>query len=303
MVSREIANGNTNLSMNTESTNHSGIYFMLIGMFMFTVNDAIGKWLVTDFSVGQLLAIRSWAALVILFPLLAKKGELTKLFKFDNPMLHCIRLVFVVMEASCFFWAVRYLPLADTFMIYLAAPIFVTALSPFMLGEKVGMFRWLAVLIGFGGVVLIFPPSEAALSLPAFVAVAGSLGLAFVMILTRKLREADPVRLITLQTLAMAVAASFTLPVVWITPNGIEFLLFCLLGLVATSAHFMINHAVRVSPASVVAPFQYSSIIWAMLLGYFFWNETPTPSSLAGAGIVVGSGLFIFWRESRQKSG
>jgi len=174
MVSREIANGNTNLSMNTESTNHSGIYFMLIGMFMFTVNDAIGKWLVTDFSVGQLLAIRSWAALVILFPLLAKKGELTKLFKFDNPMLHCIRLFFVVMEASCFFWAVRYLPLADTFMIYLAAPIFVTALSPFMLGEKVGMFRWLAVLIGFGGVVLIFPPSEAALSLPATATNAGN---------------------------------------------------------------------------------------------------------------------------------
>lgn len=288
--------------MKPESANHSGIYFMLLGMFMFTVNDAIGKWLVMDFSVGQLLAIRSWAALVILFPLLARKGELTKLFTFENPKLHCIRLFFVVSEASCFFWAVRYLPLADTFMIYLAAPIFVTALSPFMLGEKVGVFRWLAVLTGFGGVVLIFPPSEAALSLPAFVAVAGSLGLAFVMILTRKLREADPVRLITLQTLAMAVAASFTLPVVWITPSGFEFMLFCLLGLVATMAHFLINHAMRTSPAAVVAPFQYSSIIWAMILGYFFWNEVPTSTSLLGAGIVVGSGIFILYRETRQKS-
>jgi len=287
--------------MNTSSSDHSGIYFMLLGMFLFTVNDAIGKWLVMDFSVGQLLAIRSWAALVILFPLLAKKGELVKLFQFENPKLHCIRLFFVVMEASCFFWAVRYLPLADTFMIYLAAPIFVTALSPFMLGEKVGIFRWMAVLTGFGGVVLIFPPSEAALSLPAFVAVAGSLGLAFVLILTRKLREADPVRLITLQTLAMAVAASFTLPVVWIAPNGFEFMLFCLLGLVATTAHFLINHAVRTSPAIVVAPFQYSAIIWAMILGYFFWNDIPTSNSLIGAGIVVSSGLFILYREAKQK--
>ncbi|MBL4726848.1 MAG: EamA family transporter, partial [Rhizobiaceae bacterium] len=211
-------------------------------------------------------------------------------------------LFFVVTEASCFFWAVRYLPLADTFMIYLAAPIFVTALSPFMLGEKVGFLRWAAVLTGFGGVVLIFPPSEAALSLPAFVAIAGSLGLAMVMILTRKLREADPVRLITLQTLAMAVAASFTLPVVWITPTGFEFMLFCLLGIVATTAHFLINHAMRASPASVVAPFQYSTIIWAMLLGFFFWNETPTPTSLFGASIVVGSGLFILYRETRQKN-
>ena len=288
--------------MTQEPPNHSGIYFMLLGMFLFTVNDAIGKWLVTDFSVGQLLAIRSWAALVILFPFLAKKGELGKLFKLENPKLHCVRLFFVVTEASCFFWAVRYLPLADTFMIYLAAPIFVTALSPFMLGEKVGFLRWAAVLTGFGGVVLIFPPSEAALSLPAFVAIAGSLGLAMVMILTRKLREADPVRLITLQTLAMAVAASFTLPVVWITPTGFEFMLFCLLGIVATTAHFLINHAMRASPASVVAPFQYSTIIWAMILGYFFWNETPTPTSLIGASIVVGSGLFILYRETRQKN-
>lgn len=272
---------------------------MLVGMFMFTVNDAIGKWLVAEYAVGQLLAVRSLAALAILVPLLIYKREIFTLFRVENPVLHGVRLILVVAEVACFYWAVRYLPLADVFMFYLAAPIFVTALSPLMLKEKVGLVRWTAVLIGFGGVVLIFPPSGAALSLPALIALAGSLSLALMMILTRKLRNVGGLQLIALQTLAVAVAGSVTLPFVWKTPDLLDLSLLGLLGLVAASAHFMINHAVRISPASVVAPFNYSSIVWAMILGYIFWNDIPTQTSLIGVAIIVGSGLFIFYREGR----
>lgn len=281
------------------ASDHTGIFYMLVGMFMFTVNDAIGKWLVVEYSVGQLLAVRSLAAMAVLLPLLIYKRGISTLFVVDNPLLHGIRLILVVAEVACFYGAVRYLPLADVFMFYLAAPIFVTALSPLMLKEKVGLVRWSAVLVGFGGVVLIFPPTSAALSVPALIALGGSLSLALMMILTRKLRNIGGLQLITLQTLAVAIAGSATLPFVWKIPDFVDLSLFCLLGLVATSAHFMINHAVRVSPASVVAPFNYSSIVWAMILGYIFWNDIPTRTSLIGVAIIVGSGLFIFYRESR----
>ncbi|MGO1120586.1 DMT family transporter [Rhodovibrionaceae bacterium A322] len=285
-----------------QGSDRAGMTFMLLGMFLFTVNDALGKWLVANYAVGQLLALRSFAALAILIPILIHKRAIFGLTKMANPFLHLLRLVLVVSEVSCFYWAVRYLPLADVFMFYLAAPIFVTALSPLLLGEKVGMLRWTAVIIGFVGVILIFPPSSAAASLPAFIALAGSLSLALMMILTRKLRDVDGLQLITIQTVAVALAGSATLPFVWKTPDLMDLSLLCLLGLVATSAHFLMNHAVRIAPASVVAPFQYSSIAWAMLFGYVFWNDIPTGQSLIGITIIIGCGLFIFYREGKASS-
>ncbi len=273
--------------------------YMLFGMFLFTVNDALGKWLVTNYAVGQVLALRSFAALTILLPLLVHRRELFRLLPAKNRVLHGLRLLLVVTEVACFYWAVRYLPLADVFMFYLAAPIFVTALSPVLLGERVGPLRWGAVLVGFGGVVLIFPPSQEVVSLPALIALAGSLALALMMILTRKLRDVGGLQLVTLQTLAVAVAGSATLPFVWKTPDPLDLLLLFLLGLVATTAHFMMNHAVRIAPASVVAPFQYSSIFWAMIFGYLFWQDVPSAKSLLGIAIIIACGLFIFYREGR----
>ncbi len=270
---------------------------MVTGMFLFTVNDALGKWLVADYAVGQLIAIRSFAALVILFPILWKNGSLKGLFNCQRPWLHVVRVVLVVAEVSCFYWAVRYLPLADVFMFYLASPIFVTLLSVLFLGEKVGLFRWAAVLAGFIGVVLIFPPSSAALTLPAVVALGGSLSLAFILIMARKLKGAGGFTLITYQTLGVAVAGSATLPFAWVTPGLIDFLLLCLLGIVATVAHFMLNRSVSVAPASVVAPFQYTSIIWAMILGFLVWGDIPSTQAFVGAALVIGAGLLILQRE------
>ncbi len=276
-----------------------GILLMLLAMLMFTLNDAIGKWLVASYPVGQLLALRSLAALAVLLPLAWRNGDLKRLFSLKQPGLQFIRILLVIAEVSCFYWSVQFLPLADVFMFYLASPLFLTALSVPLLGEKVGVRRWLAVSVGFVGVVLIFPPSEAVLSLPALIALAGSLALALMLTLTRSLSTTGGLTLITLQTFGVALAGSLTIPFAWVTPNLIDFSLLCLLGFVATSAHFLMNSAVSIAPSAVVAPFQYTSIVWAILLGYLIWGDFPLPQALAGAGLIVASGLFVLYREQK----
>ncbi|MDH5356193.1 MAG: DMT family transporter, partial [Gammaproteobacteria bacterium] len=212
-----------------------------------------------------------------------------------------LRVLLVIAEVAFFYLAVRELPLADVFLFYLAAPIFVTGLSVVFLGEKVGWPRLIAVSMGFFGVMLIFPPSEAALTIPALIALAGSLSLASMMVLARYLRHSGGFHLITYQTTGVALAGSLTLPLGWVMPDVLDFTLLCILGVVATTAHIMLNHAVKVAPASVVMPFQYTSIIWAMILGYIFWNDIPGFAELSGALLIIVSGLIIFYRESRQQ--
>jgi drug/metabolite transporter (DMT)-like permease len=279
----------------------AGILLMVGGMLLFTLNDALGKWLVADYPVGQILAVRSVAALLILLPYLWRQRLLGGLRRIEQPGLQALRVLLVIAEVALFYLAVRHLPLADVFMFYLASPIFVTLLSALLLREQVGAARWLAVVIGFAGVVLIFPPSAAALTLPALMALAGSLSLALMMILARRLRASNGFHLVTLQTSGVALAGLSTLPLGWVTPGPLAFVLICLLGLVATTAHFMLNHAVKLAPANVVAPFQYSAIVWAMALGYLIWGDVPTPAALTGAALIVGAGLAIFFHENRAQ--
>lgn len=272
---------------------------MLVGMLLFTINDAIGKWLITDYSVGQVMAVRSFAVLLILIPYLWYKGFLKDVLNVQRPYLQLLRVTFVIAEVALFYLSVRHLPLADVFMFYLASPIFVTALSVVILREQVGLLRWLAVLAGFIGVTLIFPPSSAALTLPALYALAGSLCLAVMIIMARTLRDVGGFSLITYQTLAVAVAGAVTLPFDWVTPDLVDLTLLCLLGIIATVAHFMLITAVSIAPANVVAPYQYTSIIWAMALGYMVWGDVPTSQALMGASLVIGAGLFILYRERK----
>jgi len=194
------------------------------------------------------------------------------------------------------------LPLADVFMFYLASPLFLTVFSVIILKEHVGARRWTALGIGFIGVIFIFPPSDAILSLPALIALGGSVSLALMLTLTKSLSSTGGLTLITLQTLAVGSAGLATVPFAWAAPNMIDFGLMCLLGFVATSAHFLMNSAVTVAPSSVVAPFQYTSIVWAIILGYLIWNDFPEPQALLGAGLIVGSGLFVLYRKRHIKN-
>ncbi len=275
---------------------------MILGMALFTINDALGKWMVQDYAVGQLLALRSLAALAVLAPLIWRRPDIWRK-RPEQPVRHIVRVVLVIAEVSFFYWAVQFLPLAETFMFYLAAPIFVTALSVPLLGEKVGVHRWGAIIVGFGGVVLILDPGAASFSTPALIALAGSLSLALMLILARTLKGSDGLTLTAYQSVGVAIAGGLSLPFVWVTPSLLDFALLCLLGVGATFGHFCLNHAMKLSEAALVAPFQYTSLIWALILGYIVWGDLPALRSWAGAAVVVAGGLYIFVRERRPSTG
>src|SRR5690349_20614438 len=164
-----------------------GIALMLLGVFLFSMNDVMGKWLVATYSVGQVLLLRSIAALAVLLPLMRRQKVSFAIP--PQPWLHLVRIILSTLEVACFYWAVTYLPLADVMTYYLAGPIYVAAFAAFWLGEKIDKPRMLAIGFGFIGVLIALRPSSATLSLPALIALAGSLFYSLLMITTRKLRD------------------------------------------------------------------------------------------------------------------
>ncbi len=276
------------------------IAIMLLGMLLFTLNDVMGKWLVATYSVGQVLLIRSAAALVVLSPFLWR-GGIGPLLSVERPGMQILRVLFSSAEVYCFYFAVISLPLADVMTYWLAAPIYVAALSPFLLGEKVGWRRWLAILAGFVGVIVALQPSAATLSPPALVSIAGSFCFAFMMLSGRALRGTPDSVLVFWQMAAAGLVGLITAPIGWVTPGAFDLSLLALLGVVAMVAHVCVNRALKLADASVVAPFQYSLLFWAVLFGFIVFGDVPRPAMLAGAAIIVASGWFIMVRERRAQ--
>ena len=274
----------------------AGIALMVLGIFLFCCNDALGKWLLGTYSVWQMLLIRSIAALVILAPLMWRAGA-RAFTAAPRPALQLLRVVMSVTESIMFFWAVTWLPLADTVTFYLAAPIYVTALSALFLKEPVGWRRWSAVIVGFVGVLIALRPSAATLTWPALIAIAGSLFFSVFLITTRMLRGTHDVVLVSGTFAAMLVVSGTVAPLGWVAPTPRDFALMLLLGLVAMLAFACINRSLKLAPASVVVPYQYTMIVWAVALGFLVFGDVPDAFTLAGAAIIVVAGLYILWRE------
>ena len=277
---------------------------MLAGIAMFSVNDALGKWLLVDYSVAELLLIRSAAALVLLAPFIRNSG-VVGFTTAPRPALQVARVVLSALEVAMFFWAVSYLPLADAVTFYLAGPIYVTALSVVLLGETVGWRRWTAILVGFVGVVLALRPSAASFTLPALIALGGSIFFAILMITTRMLRETSDTVLVSGQNVATLLFGAAFAPFGWVTPSFRDFMLLSLFGVLSIAALACVNRSLKLAPASVVVPYQYTMIVWAIMLGYAVFGDVPDLLTVAGAAIIIAAGLYIFWREqaqSRQKA-
>ncbi|TYR30082.1 DMT family transporter [Mesorhizobium microcysteis] len=285
----------------TTSAARLGIIVMLIGIMLFALNDVMGKWLVATYSVGQVLLIRSAAALLILAPFIWRSG-LRPLFSVERPGMQFLRVVMSSAEVYCFYFAVITLPLADVMTYWLAAPIYVAALSPFLLGEQVGWKRWTAIFIGFAGVVVALEPSAATLTAPALISIVGSFCFAFMMLSGRALRGTPDTTLVFWQLVGAGVLGLATAPMGWVTPSGFDFVLLGLLGVVAMVAHMCVNRALKLADAATVAPFQYTLLFWAVVFGWLVFGDIPRTAMLAGAAIIVSAGLFIFMREQKAKA-
>lgn len=281
-----------------------GVAVMLLGMLLFALNDAMGKWLVATYSQGQVILIRSAAALIILVPIVWRAG-LSGLVRIERPGLQFARVFFSTAELFCFYFAVAALPLADVMTYWLAAPIYVAALSPFLLGENVGWRRWTAIAIGFVGVLIALKPSSASLTSAALFSILGSAAFAFMMLSGRQLRNTPDTVLAFWQIIGAAFAgivAVFLTPSGWLpVQSSFDLAFLGLLGVVAMTAHVLVNRALKLADAATVAPLQYTLLLWAVIFGWLFFGDVPQTSIVVGAGLIVLSGLYIFFRENTLK--
>ncbi len=188
---------------------------------------------------------------------------------------------------------------------WLAAPIYVAALSPFLLGEKVGWRRWTAIGIGFVGVLIALKPSSASLTSAAFFSILGSAAFAFMMLSGRQLRNTPDTVLAFWQIIGAGLAgvvAILVTPSGWIPiQSGFDLSLLALLGIVAMTAHVLVNRALKLADAATVAPLQYTLLLWAVIFGWLIFGDVPQLSIVIGAGLIVLSGLYIFFRENAVK--
>ncbi|WP_029031042.1 DMT family transporter [Salinarimonas rosea] len=280
----------------TTSGARAGILVMLLAMLLFAVNDTLGKWLVATYSAGQVLLIRSLAALVVLAPFLMRTSP-AALLRPDRPRLQALRVALSTLEVFCFYVAVANLPLADVLTYWMAAPIWVAALSPLVLGERVGWRRWSAIAVGFVGVVIALEPSRATISPAAGVSIVGSLAFAGMMLLSRVLRGTPDTTLVLWQTAGAGAAGLVLAPFAWVAPSPIDLGLLALLGVLSMIGHIAVNRAFKLADAATIVPYQYTLLFFAAVLGWLVFGDVPRPALMLGAGIIVAAGVYIFLRE------
>ncbi|OSI32379.1 DMT family transporter [Bradyrhizobium canariense] len=285
-----------NLSAYDErSARLAGIALMVLSIFMFSFGDAMGKFLVGTYSVGQLLFLRACAALLLLSPLVWRQRH--QFLQLERPGLQLFRVVLSTLEVAAFFLATVYLPLADVITYYLAGPIFVTAMSAIFLGEKVGWRRWTAILIGFCGVLIALRPSAQTVSLPALIALGGSLSFATLMLITRSLRKTPDIVMASSQFVGTFLLGAVLSAFHWVPPTPGSLVIFALAGCVSVTALFCVNRSLKLAPASVVVPYQYSMIVWAVIFGFVVFGDVPEIATIVGAAIIIGAGFYIYLRE------
>lgn len=269
---------------------------MVMAVSIFGCVNAFSKWILASYPPNEALFIRGFAAMAVLIPFVARNNW-AAVRNLPRPGLQVLRAALSGMDAMMFFIAIRYIPLADATTCYLAAPIFVTALSAIFLKENVGWRRWTAVLVGFAGVVIALRPTGASFSWPALIALTGCFFQAIFMLVTRKVRGTDGTLLSLTQVIASFVLGASASTVFWVPPTWIVVLLLLASGIVNVIGILCLNRALTLAPASVVAPFQYTIILWAIGLGYAAFGEVPSVTTLLGAAIVTAAGVYIFIRE------
>lgn len=276
-----------------------GIALIVAAMLVVPVNDAIAKLLSDRFATEQIVWARFLFHLLGLMPLALWRYGPRALWP-ARPGLQLLRGALFVLSVGLFFAALARMPLADAMALLFIAPLAVTALSPWLLGERIGPRRWAAVVVGFVGALVVLQPGSGVLAGGAPLAVAAGLAHALYLIVTRKLSGSGPA-LVTLAFSAVVGVAvtSLLVPFAWVTPTVTDWLLMAAMGAVAATAHLLVILAYDRAPASLLAPFGYVEIVTATLLGFLLFGDFPAPVTWTGIAIIVASGAYISLREGR----
>ncbi len=285
-------------STETADSPGRGIAYAVAGVLVFSTQDALAKWLMADYSVMQIIFFRSVFALIPCAFVVRLSGGWATL-RTRRLHLHAGRAVLMLGALVCYYLAIRTMPLADAIAIAFVAPLFMTALSVPLLGERVGPRRWMAVLVGFAGVLIIARPGTGMFDQAAMLVIAGSLFYAVAMIVTRNLTRSDSSAAIMVYfALASIAATAGFMPSQWVTPNPADAMLLAGVGLIGGVGAFLVVQSFRHAPVAVVAPYDYSGLIWAALYGFWLWDDVPGAAVLAGAAVIVASNLYVLKRET-----
>ena len=273
---------------------------MFLSVCTFSVMDLLVKWS-SDYPTGEVLFFRGFFGLLPTY-FLIPKNKLKTFYTTTRSKEHLFRCLMGLMALIAIVVALRELPLAVVVSLSYAAPLFITVLSIFLLSEKVGVFRWLAVIIGFIGVIIIAEPGFKGMNYLYFLPLIFCIGMAFVTITIRKLSTTEPIWLISIFfTITISIAGLATIPMGWVMPNLQDFILLALIGVTGGSANLFLTQSYKLSEVSLVAPLKYLALIFAIIFGYLIWNEIPTIKTLIGASLVIFASLIIFKREIYHK--
>ena len=273
---------------------------MFLSVCAFSIMDLIVKWS-DDYPLGQVIFFRGFFGIVLYYFVIPK--ERIKDFYFTKrPLLHFSRCFFGLAALLSIFTALRNLPLATVVSISFAAPIFTTIFSIFFLSERVGYFRWLAVFIGFIGILIISEPGLSSLNVYYIFPVIFVLGMSYVAISIRQLSSTEPVWLISLFFSAtITIAGLLTLPFGWIMPSFYDLTLLSMIGFFGGVANLWLSQSYKFSEVSLVTPLKYLALVFAIVFGYLIWGEVPSGKTLIGAILVIASSIIIFRREIALK--
>ncbi|MDX8531332.1 DMT family transporter [Mesorhizobium sp. VK25A] len=275
----------------------AGILFTAAAYFLFSAQDASIKLLVVGMTVWQIMFVRS---ITVLLACAAIGGKRLLADTIDSPIVKpmLVRSAFTLAAWLCYYNAARSLQLAELTTIYYAAPIIVTVLSVLILGETVPLLRWLAVLIGFVGVFIACDPTRLGLSAPVLLVLAAAVlwGIAVVLLRKTALQERTLIQLV-LNNFYFLLFSAVPALLWWRMPDWRQLLLLASVGALGGVAQYVLFEGMKRAPVSIIAPFEYTSLVWAFALGYAIWGDVPRTEVFMGAALIVGAGLLIVGNE------
>ncbi len=276
-----------------------GIGLSVVGYFLFSLQDASIKWLASEFASPQILLMRS---LVVVPFCLAFFGPGVAPRALMSPMRFrlLIRSIVIVIAWAFYYTAARYLQLAELVTLYFSSPLLVAALAPIILKERVTWGRWASVCLGFAGVIVAVRPTHLHQPVPVLLALTAAVLWAYTSILIRQVVAAASTPVVMfVSNLTILVLCGALMPWLWRPLTWSQFALMLLVGCFGMGGQFMSTEAIRLAPASVVAPISFSSLVWAFLLGFAIWGDVPDVAVFVGAGLILLSGLVVTGSEFR----
>ena len=277
-----------------------GILLMIGATLCFAVNNAMSKWLVAIYPVGEVLFTRAAISLIVVATIILPRTGLA-VFASNRRAAHVKRAISQAVSQTCIVIAFSLMPLAAVTAIAFSAPLFATLISAVVLKEPIGLARWSVLLVGFLGVLMVTHPDEGLFQVGAAFALANAILYASVTVAVRGMTATESTDTLTMyQMVLLTVFLAALLPFGWATPTLGDAGIMIASAMVFALGQYLWTRSLHFAPASAIMPFYYLSLVWAAVLGFAIWGDAPTLALVIGSATVVASGLFLLWHESRR---